>query len=81
MKRAVCAVFSLILVAGPAVAADPVTELTTEKQKTSYALGLDLGTYFKSLDTDFDFPAIFQGITDSYSGAEALLSSDEAAEI
>ncbi len=81
MKIAVCAVFSLMLVAGPAVASDPVTELKTDKQKLSYALGLDLGSYFKSLETDFDLDAIYQGISDSYTGGKALLTSDEAAEI
>ncbi|MCI5212781.1 MAG: hypothetical protein D3910_29215, partial [Candidatus Electrothrix sp. ATG2] len=81
MKLAVCAVFGFMLVAGPAVAADPVTELKTEKQKRSYALGLDLGSYFKSLETDLDLAAINQGITDIYSGGKPLLSPDEAAEI
>ncbi|RWX46630.1 FKBP-type peptidyl-prolyl cis-trans isomerase FklB [Candidatus Electrothrix marina] len=81
MKLAVCAVFSLMLVAGPAVASDPVTELKTEKQKISYALGLDLGSYFKSLETDFDLDAVYQGISASYTGEKALLTPDEAAEI
>ena len=81
MKLAVCAVFSLMLIAGSAVASDPVTELKTEKQKLSYALGLDLGSYFKSLESDFDLDAIYQGISASYTGAKALLTPDEAAEI
>ncbi|MGB5684849.1 MAG: FKBP-type peptidyl-prolyl cis-trans isomerase [Candidatus Electrothrix sp.] len=81
MKIAVCAVFSLMLIAGPAVASDPVTELKTEKQKLSYALGLDLGTYFKSLETDFDLDVIYQGISASYTGEKALLTSDEATEL
>jgi FKBP-type peptidyl-prolyl cis-trans isomerase len=81
MKLAVCAVFSLVLVAGPAVASDPVTELKTDKQKLSYALGLDLGSYFKSLETDFDLDAIYQGITTSYTEEKALLTHEEAAEI
>lgn len=81
MKLAVCAVVSLMLVAGPAVAADPVTELKTEKQKVSYALGLDLGSYFKSLETDFDLAAIHQGVADSYTGGKALLTPEEAGEI
>ena len=81
MKFAVCAVVSFMLVAGPAVAADPVTELKTEKQKLSYALGLDLGSYFKSLETDFDLSAVSQGITDSYTGSKALLTPDEAEKI
>uniref|UniRef100_UPI0040563401 FKBP-type peptidyl-prolyl cis-trans isomerase n=1 Tax=Candidatus Electrothrix sp. TaxID=2170559 RepID=UPI0040563401 len=81
MKLAVYAVMSLMMVAGTAVAAEPVTELKTDQQKTSYALGLDLGTYFKSLETDFDLPVIFQGIKDSYTNGEALLSPEEAKKI
>jgi FKBP-type peptidyl-prolyl cis-trans isomerase len=81
MKIAVCAVFSLMLIAGPAVASDPVTELKTDKQKLSYALGLDLGSYFKSLETDFDFAAVYQGITDSYTDGKALLSPEESKEL
>lgn len=81
MKLTVCAVVSLMLVAGPAGAADPVTELKTDKQKTSYALGLDLGSYFKSLETDFDLAAVFQGIKDSYTDEKALLSPEEAEKI
>ncbi|MCW5213942.1 FKBP-type peptidyl-prolyl cis-trans isomerase N-terminal domain-containing protein, partial [Desulfobulbus sp. US5] len=81
MKIAVCAVFSLMLIAGPAVASDPVTELKTDKQKLSYALGLDLGSYFKGLEADFDLDAIYQGISASYTGGKALLTPGEAAEI
>ncbi|MCI5140156.1 MAG: FKBP-type peptidyl-prolyl cis-trans isomerase [Candidatus Electrothrix sp. ATG1] len=81
MKLAVCAVFGLILVAGPAVAADPVTELKTDEQKRSYALGLDLGSYFKSLETNLNLDAIHQGITDSYTDKKALLTPEEATEI
>lgn len=81
MKLAVCAVFGLMLIVGPAAAADSVTELKTEKQKLSYALGLDLGSYFKSLETDFDLAAVYQGITASYTGEKALLTPDEATRI
>ncbi|MDU9049278.1 MAG: FKBP-type peptidyl-prolyl cis-trans isomerase [Candidatus Electrothrix sp. Rat3] len=81
MKIAVCAVFSLMLIAGPAVASDPVTELKTDKQKLSYALGLDLGSYFKGLEADFDLDVIYQGITDSYTDGKALLSPEESKEL
>lgn len=81
MKLAVYAVMSLMMIAGTALAAEPVTELKNDQQKTSYALGLDLGTYFKSLETDFDLPVIFQGIKDSYTNGEALLSPEEAKKI
>lgn len=81
MKLAVCAVFGLMLFAGPAVAEDQVTELKTEKQKISYALGLDLGSYFKGLGEDFDLSAIHQGVKDSYTGEKGLMTTEEAAEI
>ncbi|MCI5148398.1 MAG: FKBP-type peptidyl-prolyl cis-trans isomerase [Candidatus Electrothrix sp. MAN1_4] len=81
MKLAVCVVMSLMLIAGPVGAADPVTELKTDNQKISYALGLDLGSYFKSLETDFDLTAISQGIKDSYTDGKPLLSLEEAQKI
>lgn len=81
MKRAVCALFGLILLAGPVAAADQVTELKTEKQKLSYALGLDLGSYFKSLGEDFDLDVLQQGIKASYTGEKGLITPEEAAEI
>lgn len=81
MRLAVYAVLSLMLVAGPVAAQDQVTELKTEKQKTSYALGLDLGTYFKGLDEDFDLPVVYQGLKDAYTGGETLLTPEEAKEV
>ncbi len=80
MKYAVYALFGLMLVAGPA-AAEQQTELKTETQKISYALGLDLGAYFKSLGEDFDLAVIQKGIDDSYNGKKTLLTAEEAAKV
>jgi len=79
MKFAVYVLFGLMLVAGSAAAADKPTELTTETQKLSYALGLDLGAYFKSLGEDFDLSVIQAGISDSYNGKNPLMTVEEAA--
>lgn len=80
MKYAVYALFALMLVAGP-VAAEQQTELKTETQKLSYALGLDLGAYFKSLGEEFDLAVIQRGIDDSYNGKKTLLTPEEAAKV
>jgi FKBP-type peptidyl-prolyl cis-trans isomerase len=80
MKYAVYALFGLMLFSGPAVA-EQQTELKTEVQKLSYALGLDLGAYFKSLGEDFDLAVIQKGIDDSYNGKKTLLTAEEAAKV
>lgn len=81
MKFAVYALFGFMLVAGPAAAADQATELKTETQQLSYALGLDLGAYFKSLGEDFDLSVIQRGIDDAYNGKKTLMTAEEAAQV
>ena len=81
MKYAVYVLFGIMLVAGPAAAADEATELKSETDKLSYALGLDLGAYFKSLGEDFDLSVIQRGIDDSYNGKKALMTTEEAAQV
>lgn len=72
----------LMLVAGQAVAEEKQqSELATDIQKLSYALGLDLGTYFKSLGEDFDLKALNRGLEDSYKGNKPLLTQEETAQI
>jgi FKBP-type peptidyl-prolyl cis-trans isomerase len=56
-------------------------ELTTDNQKLSYALGLDLGAYFKNLGEDIDLEVLHQGVADAYTGNKPLLSAEDAAEI
>ena len=80
MKYAVYALFGLMLVSTP-VSADQATELTTETQKLSYALGLDLGNYFKTLGEDFDLAIVSKGIDDSYNGKKALMTAEEAQKV
>jgi FKBP-type peptidyl-prolyl cis-trans isomerase len=71
-----------LLTSGQALAEEKKqVELTTDIQKLSYALGLDLGSYFKSLGEDLDLTILHQGVLDAYQGAKPLLSEEEAAEI
>jgi FKBP-type peptidyl-prolyl cis-trans isomerase len=81
MKLYVSCLLALLLAAGTAFAADKPMELKTDEQKLSYAMGLDLGEYFKSLDDTFDLGVLQQGINDGYKGNKPLLTAAEAASI
>lgn len=81
MKPYFMCLAALLSVAGVAFAAVPTTSLQTDEQKLSYAMGLDLGEYFKSLDAPFDLDIMQQGIKDGYHGNPPLLSSAEIAEL
>ena len=78
MKRPALILFSFLLVASPAAAAGNKTvPLDTEARKLSYAMGYDLGTYFKSLGEDFDLAVLQHGLEDAYNGRKALMSPEE----
>jgi len=81
MKWYVSGLLALLLMVGPAVAADQPMELKTDEQKLSYAMGLDLGEYFKGLEEKFDLNVLQQGINDGYSGNKPLLAPEDAAAI
>lgn len=81
MKKIVFGVIGTILLAGTTMAAEKAVTLTTEEQKLSYAMGLDLGTYFKSLDEKFDLSALQHGIKDAYTGNKPVMTAEEAGAI
>ena len=81
MKLSMSCLLVLLLTAGSVFAAAPPTELKTDEQKLSYAMGLDLGEYFKSLEDKFDLTVLQQGINDGYNGNKSLLTVEEAASI
>lgn len=81
MKLYVSGLLALLLFVGPAVAADQPMELKSDEQKLSYAMGLDLGEYFKGLEEKFDLNVLQQGINDGYNGNKPLLSPDDAAAV
>ena len=81
MKWYVPGLLAMLLAVGPAVAADQPTELKTDEQKLSYAMGLDLGEYFKDLGEKFDLNVLQQGINDGYNGNKPLLTPEDAAAI
>lgn len=60
-----------------AVAAQDASELKTQKEKFSYALGMEMGAGFRKQVLDLD-PAIFaKGLAESFNGAKTMLTEDE----
>ena len=53
--------------------------LTTQKQKASYSIGLDIGDNFKKQELDVDAVALAKGIQDALSGGKRLMTEKEAA--
>jgi FKBP-type peptidyl-prolyl cis-trans isomerase FklB len=72
-------ILTLALALLPALAAaQEVPALKTEKDKLSYAMGMDLGNQLKTRSVDID-PALFaRGLTDALAGGKTLLTPEEA---
>jgi len=79
MKRLVPSVLCCMLLAGAAFAADKV-ELKTQKDKASYAIGLDMGGSLKKNEIDVNTDALIQGIKDGLTDAKPRLSDQEMKE-
>jgi FKBP-type peptidyl-prolyl cis-trans isomerase FklB len=59
-------------------AAQEAPALKTEKEKLSYAMGMDLGSQLKTRSVEID-PAIFgRGLADALAGSKTLLTAEEA---
>jgi FKBP-type peptidyl-prolyl cis-trans isomerase FklB len=72
-------ILTIVMIVLPIIAsAQDAPALKTEKDKLSYAMGMDLGTQLKSRGVDID-PAIFaRGLKDALAGAKTALTEDEA---
>jgi FKBP-type peptidyl-prolyl cis-trans isomerase FklB len=51
-------------------------DLTNPKQKTSYAIGMDIGTGLKEQELDLDLKALMAGLSDAQGGKPALTVED-----
>ena len=63
------------VLAGSALGQDK-PDLTNPKQKTSYALGVNIGTGLKNQDLDLDPKALAAGLSDALNGKPALSSEE-----
>ena len=62
----------------PVAKTGAVTTLTTDKQKSSYAIGMNWGTGLRHQSIDLDTPALLQGMKDALAGGKTLMTEEEA---
>jgi len=55
--------------------------LDSDKTKTNYMIGADVGAYIKKSGIDFDNDAFMAGINDAYAGKELKLSQEQIGKI
>lgn len=79
MKRSLVIIMSMLLAAGTAFGEEKQA-LTTQKEKLSYAIGIDMGTSLKKNAIDVDTDVLFRGIKDALSGGKQLMTEQELKE-
>ncbi|MBE0543711.1 MAG: FKBP-type peptidyl-prolyl cis-trans isomerase [Verrucomicrobia bacterium] len=76
---------TLAILAGLAVTANLQAQdskpFKDEKEKASYAVGLNLGSNWKRQDIDLDFDQVLRGLKDTRPDAQPLLTEEEAREV
>lgn len=79
MKRSLVIIMCMVLAAST-VFAEEKQALTTQKEKLSYAIGIDMGTSLKKNAIDVDPDILFKGIKDALSGGKQLMTEQELKE-
>ncbi|MBO7741852.1 MAG: FKBP-type peptidyl-prolyl cis-trans isomerase [Victivallales bacterium] len=54
-----------------------MTTLNTDKEKTSYCLGMDIGMSFKRLPVEIDLAAAIAGLTDTFQGSAPQVNEED----
>jgi len=70
------AVLGAFLLAAPMNAAEPPT-LTTQKEKVSYGIGVDMARNFKLQGIEFDPEILIKGFMDQFTGGKLLMTEDD----
>jgi FKBP-type peptidyl-prolyl cis-trans isomerase len=60
-----------------ATGAQNVPDLNTQKEKFSYALGMQMGADFRKQVLDLDLTTFTKGLAESFNGAKTMLTEDE----
>jgi FKBP-type peptidyl-prolyl cis-trans isomerase FkpA/FKBP-type peptidyl-prolyl cis-trans isomerase FklB len=60
------------------LSASAVDKLTTEREKASYMVGLDLANGLQQIKGEIDLPIVIQALQTAMSGGQPLLSAEEA---
>lgn len=78
MNRQVATVALVVSLAGTSAVVAQDTELETPEERLSYTIGMDIGQSLADQDMPLDIDILMQGLRDSYSGEETLLTREEA---
>ncbi len=76
MKSTLIGILAILFVVTQVFAAED-TLLKTDKDKTSYSLGMNVGANFKQQSIDINADIFVKGFKDALSGAKPLLTDDE----
>ncbi|HEY6011842.1 MAG TPA: FKBP-type peptidyl-prolyl cis-trans isomerase, partial [Nitrospirota bacterium] len=77
MKRRLIVTLCMLLAATPVLAEDK-TELKTQKEKQSYAIGFDMGNNLKKNGIDIDADILAKGLKDVLAGNKPLQTEQES---
>jgi FKBP-type peptidyl-prolyl cis-trans isomerase len=78
LRPALAAAMLIALVASPAFAVD---KLTTDKEKASYMVGMDMAQGLQPIKEELDVAIVLQALETSLKGGKALLTAEEAAAV
>ena len=77
MKRiAGIALVACLIVPGTMQGAEK-SKLTTEKDKLSYSMGMDMGTYLNSIGAELNYDRLVDGLKTGFEGGKGILSTEE----
>src|SRR4249919_2024639 len=62
----------------PAAAVQEKKMLSTDRDKVSYAIGMDVGGSFKPIANDVDFTALEKAVRNAFEGGKPLISEADA---
>ena len=77
-KKLMLMLLAIVVVAGCSTQERSKSDIETDMDKASYAIGFDIGSSLKSQDvTDLDLDLIYQGMADAQAGEDTLMTQDE----
>jgi FKBP-type peptidyl-prolyl cis-trans isomerase FklB len=77
MNKCLSAALAASLMTMPALSRADDTTLTTDKDKVSYSIGVDMGRNLQKQGIDVDPDVLFQGLKDGFTGATPKLTDDQ----
>jgi FKBP-type peptidyl-prolyl cis-trans isomerase FklB len=80
MKYVLIALLAVTFLAGQVEAQD-ASALKTQKDKVSYAIGLDIGRNMKKQEIDIDSNLLFKGLKEGLSGEKPLMTDQEVSDV